>query len=379
MLLVVITWLLAPWIGFRRLIFRSKPVERILLVQTAKIGDVVCATPVMNAVRAAYPAAFFAVLLSPGCVEIIKNNQKVDEIMVTPKGGFRGIVSKIRFIHKLYHRQFDLVIGLNPSLPLWLLPVMAGIGLNAAIFPPSMGRTLRLASFWIQKHETHHVTQLQLETVRQLLSQLNIELDSFAKTLTSTPLGEQKAEALLSTARGEVIGIGIASANRLKELSVDFLIAVIGALVKMGHSVVMIGSASDQAKADEISRAMSDHLPQHIASLFSACGLFTLDELYALLTRLNCYIGVDSGITYCMDATDVPIVVITGPTESAEQRPTQVPAIFLKPADLACCPCTFVYQTRSVCANKETPYACIRQITVEKVLASVCHLLAKKF
>ena len=50
MIALLLTWLCWPWLIWRARA-RSGPPRKILLIQTAKIGDMLCATPVMAALR----------------------------------------------------------------------------------------------------------------------------------------------------------------------------------------------------------------------------------------------------------------------------------------------------------------------------------------
>lgn len=65
MMALLLTWLCWPWLAWRARAARATPVRRILLIQTAKIGDMLCATPVIAALRAAYPHAELTVLHDP--------------------------------------------------------------------------------------------------------------------------------------------------------------------------------------------------------------------------------------------------------------------------------------------------------------------------
>ena len=385
MLLVMISWLLAPWIWLNRWRFGKKPVNRILLIQTAKIGDVLCATPVTAAIRARYPGAVIGWLVCPLCAPLVENNPLVNFAMVTPPRGYKGMASKIRLVRQLYRHRFDLVIGLNPSLPLWLLPVIAGVPRNAAVFPPKMSATLKLASFWIQTQSTHDCRRLQLETVKNLLAQLDIPLTSFKKTVPVSKTGIEKAKQLLGsdTAQANVskqksfplVGLGIAAANKLKELSEPFLVEVITGLIQAGNVVVMVGSLADKEKAARLMAQIKAQKRCAEDKLIDSCGQFDLIEVGGLLRQLSLWVGVDSGISFYAEACGIPQVILMGPTPKAEMRPTEVPIIVLEPKNLACSPCSFTYATVSRCKNEKQPLACLLQINMTEVLQAAFSLI----
>ena len=378
MLLVMISWLLAPWVWLNRWRFSTKPVNRILLIQTAKIGDVLCATPVVSAIRARYPDAVIGWLVCPLCAPLVESNPAVNLAIVTPTKGYKGIASKIRLVRQLYRHRFDLVIGLNPSLPLWLLPVIAGIPHYAAVLPPKMSLTLKLASVWIQTQSIHDCRQLQLETVKTLLAQLDIPLSSFQKTVPVSSTGIEKANRLLGSDTAQandskqngfpLVGLGIAAANKLKELSEPFLMELITGLIQAGNVVVMVGSFADKEKAARLMAQIKAQKQCAEDRLIDSCGQFDLTEVGGLLGQFSLWVGVDSGISFYAEACGIPQVILMGPTPKAEMRPTEVPITVLAPKNLACSPCSFTYATVSRCKNKMQPLVCLQQFKVSDVL-----------
>ena len=388
MLLVMISWLLAPWIWLNRWRFGKKPVNRILLIQTAKIGDVLCATPVAAAIRARYPAAVIGWLVCPLCAPLVESNPSVNVAIVTPPKGYKGIALKIRLIRQLYRHRFDLVIGLNPSLPLWLLPVIAGIPHYAAVLPPKMSLTLKLASVWIQTQSIHDCRQLQLETIKTLLAQLDIPLTSFKKIVPFSKTGIEKAKRLLDsddaqvsmseTNRSPCIGLGIAAANKLKELSEPFLMELITGLIQAGNVVVMVGSVADKEKSARLMAQIKRQKRCAEDKLIDSCGQFDLTEVGGLLSQFSLWVGVDSGISFYAEACGIPQVILMGPTPKAEMRPTEVPVTVLEPKNLACSPCSFTYATVSRCKNERQPLACLQQFKVSDVLEAAFSSLSGK-
>src|SRR3989338_4890292 len=96
--------------------------ERILVLQTAFLGDIVLATSFLKAVRSIYPRASIAILTTPAGVEVLNSNPWSIELIPYNKraneAGFRGFLQKSKIL-----RQWkpSLVFCLHRSLRSTLL------------------------------------------------------------------------------------------------------------------------------------------------------------------------------------------------------------------------------------------------------------------
>jgi ADP-heptose:LPS heptosyltransferase len=70
-------------ISRRRKVIQKKGQLRILVIpQLTRVGDLVCVTPVFRAIKKQYSNSFLAVLVTNKVAGIIKNNPRIDEIIV---------------------------------------------------------------------------------------------------------------------------------------------------------------------------------------------------------------------------------------------------------------------------------------------------------
>jgi len=87
-------------------------VNRILIIQTAFLGDVILATPVVSELHRIFPAAQIDVLVKKGNESLLQNNPKVHQVLVFDKsnGKYKSIW---RFIKQFRRTHYDLVINLH--------------------------------------------------------------------------------------------------------------------------------------------------------------------------------------------------------------------------------------------------------------------------
>lgn len=362
MIYVLLTYMLAPWWWLAKRLQRRDRIERILLLQTAKIGDMLCATPVILALRQHYPDAQLSVLHAPVTGRIIAGLSEVDHCIAIRSDSWRGWAGKWRLARLIAGGRYDLAVNLSPSLPLLCGLIWAGVPRTLSIMPTRVGRTLAALRRCIDITEQHRPGELVLATKQRLLQQQGIAM-GLRKKMAIAASGEAVCDRLGIAADHSAIGLAISSANKLKELGEDLLSALVARLLQdYPGPVVLIGGPEDGPSAAEVLGRV-----QGGERVINAAGAFLLDELPALMQRLKLFIGVDSGLTYLADTFDVPMVVIVGPVDFREQRPLgpQVQFVSQRPP---CYPCAFVFNAPYVC--KTGSRECIASVGVQDIMSA---------
>jgi ADP-heptose:LPS heptosyltransferase len=81
--------------------------QRILLSRTDRIGDLILSTPAIATVRASFPEAHVAMVVSPYNGVVMERNDDVDELIVLPREVRPRTFGRM-------HARFDLAIALAP-------------------------------------------------------------------------------------------------------------------------------------------------------------------------------------------------------------------------------------------------------------------------
>ncbi|MDX9758366.1 MAG: glycosyltransferase family 9 protein [Bacteroidota bacterium] len=106
----------------------TQPARRILVIRPDRIGDVVLATPVIRALRQAFPSAFLAAMVRPATEPVLRGNPHLDEILIDdPEGvhaGRRGFFDRRRALRL---RRFDTALMLLPTERHAWMTALAGI------------------------------------------------------------------------------------------------------------------------------------------------------------------------------------------------------------------------------------------------------------
>jgi heptosyltransferase II len=371
MLYILLTWLVLPFL-YLRLALRRRPAgpRRILLIQTAKIGDLVCTTPVIASLKASWPECRLTVIVNPLCTPLLINDPAVDDLWGLPSSSWHGWSGKWHLWRRLDRGRFDDCIVLSPNTSFLLLPLWAGIPRRAALLSNFPGGSLDRCARFLTHSERHRAGQLVIDTELALLRQLGCTQLTVRKSLHVAPWADTEVSTFLGVGSAPRIGMGISSGNKLKALSTEQLIELCSQLLaSLPHDLVFIGTAEDQAIAAAI-RAGCGMNPR----IRDATGVFTLDVLPALIARVDAYVGVDSGVTYIADTVGVPVVDVMGPANADDQRPLGQGSVVLRSV-LPCAPCSHAFRAPYTCSRGDR--ACIAGQNVEHVAALVIEAITR--
>ncbi len=366
MIYLWLTLLVAPLL--RRLAgSRTDPPRAVLLVQTAKIGDFVCTTPVIRELRRGWPDAKLHLLINRVNEPLVRENPYDLQVHLLPEGRLRGFAGRLWLWRLLRRERIDTLICVSPSLAAWIVPLWAGVGCRASVLPNFGGSSYQRGVRLLTHSEKHVAGRLVLETEFSLLEKLGLKPQSREKEAWYPPDAFVVADSLLAGCPGPLVGVGISSGNKLKELGEEKLTQLaVGLLSRSAASLILIGGPGDRQLADRVGiRLQSEGYGARVRNL---AGMMDLSRLPALLSRLTVYFGVDSGITYLADAMHVPVVDFMGPADADDQRPTGKYAEVLR-VDLPCAPCSHAFQAPYTCAVGTT--ACVRDAAVEILIQAV--------
>lgn len=365
---VILTYLFSPLLRLLLALKGRRPIRRILVIQTAKIGDMICSTPVFREIKAKYPDSRLTVLLHPVNRPLVEVNPHVDEIIAATAEEFKHFRGKIRLWRLLRRGDYDVVIALNPNVGFAVCAFWALVPVRLSILPDFLGTSYRLAArFWTGLAQ-HAPDRLIVRTYLDLLCALGIESANTVKEVFQSSAADVAAAEILGEISQPLVGIGVSSGNKLKELGSDKIAAVIKQLLAESNACfVLIGSAVDRSAAVEIASLTGER-----DRIIDATGKLGLAELPALLKRLSLYLGVDSGITYMADALRVPVISVAGPCSMKETGPTGPDSVVIQ-KDLPCVPCAHVFRAPYSCRTGTR--ACIQDVTAAEIADAARALL----
>lgn len=368
MIYVILSYLLSPLIFLLAALRRKETPVNILVIQTAKIGDLICSTPVFREVKKKFPAARLTAIISPVTEKLLLNNPYVDKIITLKNSEYRGLSGRIRLSALIRRGGYEIAVCLNPNVPFAVSLFWGLVPLRLSVMPDYCGLTFRMASLLFSHLERHERGRLLIETYMKMLKRIGINSDDISKEVYRSDGAEKKVTELLGNFDNPLIGIAVSSGNKMKELGSAKISGLSNKILSnLNVVLVLIGSGADMKASENIISSIHNK-----EKIINAAGKLGLDELPALIERLSLFIGVDTGITYMADALSIPLIDISGPSDMKDQRPTNKNAVIIK-KDIPCVPCSHAFNSPYDC--KLSTRECITGVSVEEVFSAVPALL----
>ncbi len=313
----------------------ARPPARVLIVQTAYLGDTVFTSALAGAIGRRFPAAELDVCVAPRGRDVALAFPGVGQVYVYDKRGADGGLSGLRRVAaRLATRRYDLAVLPHTSIRSALLARLAGMRVRtrASTF---LGREADLAR------------AVGAAPAAMGLLPRTEWLESARKTLAPAA-GEKLAAVCLGSEWATKIWPSLHVADLVRRLAAS------------GLRPVLLGGPRERALARDVVGA---------GPCIDTTGN-PVGEALAILSLSTLAIGGDTGLVHAARALGVPTVAVFGPTSSdvhvfgARDR-----AISL---GLSCSPC-------SVHGSRRCPlghHRCLRDLDPDRVAAACAEVLA---
>lgn len=135
--------------------------EKILLIRLKGIGDVILSTPVIRALRKAFPSAQIHMLTRGFCAPILANNPRLNKTIVLPEKSV-SLSESLSFLRNLRVERYDWVLDLAAEPRSAWLTLATGAPLRAGY------------AFRVRKWAFNH--PIPKNTVRKYQAEVNLDI-----------------------------------------------------------------------------------------------------------------------------------------------------------------------------------------------------------
>ncbi|MFN3134070.1 MAG: lipopolysaccharide heptosyltransferase II [Candidatus Kryptonium sp.] len=334
--------------------------ERILIIQTAFIGDVVLALPLLQVLRKNFPSAKIDFMLIPKTAELLKNHPDVNDVIIFDKKGrdkgFSGIVKMVRLISQ---KDYDAVFIPHRHFRSAIIPFLAGIKVRVG-FDRSIFKFLY----------THVVEYRQIHEIERNLSLLEpFGIKSDVKEIPNlypSEADKNYIDELLAGVKSEIICVAPGSVWATKRWLKERFAELVELLIKDGFVVALVGGMEDFELCEEIKNVNGSE------NIFNFCGKLSLLQSAELLRRSILLVSNDSAPMHIAVAMRTPVVAIFGSTipefgfypYGEKDRIIQVENLYCRPCGI---------HGRRKCPERH--FNCMRLIETERVYLEVRALI----
>jgi heptosyltransferase III len=332
--------------------------KRILVIKLKQPGDVLVSSPVIAAVKEAWPESHLTYLVPWGTSDMVAGHPGLDAVLeVDRRGGTWG--QTWRLIRDLRRARFDLVLELSGGDRGAFYSLISGA-------PVRLGLG-RLGQPWWQRHFcfTHlaprppikmHLVEQNLEILRALgVKPRAPRLQFFWDRTVAARVQELLASYQLAPGAFAVMHPG--AGWSFKCWTPRGYARVLEALQQdWGLPVVLTGS--NNALEQELLAAI---LRETRLDPINLLGQLSLKELGALIAQARCFFGVDSAPMHLAAAVGTPAVALFGPSGVYNWGPWGEGHLVIQ-KDWGCVPCG-----RDGCEGSKVS-RCLTEIKPEEVL-----------
>jgi ADP-heptose:LPS heptosyltransferase len=302
----------------RRAVAVPKNIRTVIVMQTAKMGDMVCTTPVFRAIKKFRPDVRLIVFGNKPSLETLENNADIDERIII--GDFKSLVNDITKC------SADYACLMLPDFT--TLAALYSAGVRTIVAPDikrgiSTGATrsykiLKKLVMTVPYYEGQYFARQYL----RLLEPLGIKTSDTSKHLGFSKAAQNRIEEFLNcndVVRGRdlIVGFSASAGNKIKIWPALYFAKVADYLFsKYRAKLFIIGGSRDKEENDAVMSLLNPE-----TRVINCSEIFNVDELKAVISKLDLFFSVDTGPIYIAEAFDVPTIDIVGPMDEREQPP----------------------------------------------------------
>ncbi len=283
--------------------------RRILLIRSDRLGDMVCALPAIDALRAARPDAKIDLLASPLNAQLAEGRPSVSEILLD------GGEPLPRLIRRLRSRRYDAVFALQSCARTHLIAGLSGARERFGYTGKPLHRLLTRTLPGGGPDEAIHETERNLRLVETAGVQPSNRIPRLTLNEQEHAFAERWLQKRGLETNAALIGAHPGASDPTRQYPVERFAFAADALVKRADGAALIAFAgpADIAEARRFVEAAATRA--EIAQNMS------IREAAALMSRCRLLFVNASGPMHIAGALSVPLVAVFGPTDPRRWAP----------------------------------------------------------
>ncbi|RMF59256.1 MAG: lipopolysaccharide heptosyltransferase family protein [Calditrichaeota bacterium] len=293
----------------------KKKLQRVLLIRTDRIGDVVLTTPVATVLKTTFPGVHVSFLGHQYTAPLLEMYQDIDEVLTyQPEKLHRGWSGHLLLASQLKEKEFDAAFLFFPR------PALA-FALKKSNIPLRVGSGYRWYSFLFshrvfehRKYGSKHELEYNLSLLKPFINtfperiQFRFKIPSQLETQVKTKLNETGINK-------SYVVIHPGSGGSAPNLSIEQYISIARRLSQdLSLQLVFTGSQDEQVLVERILKEGKLNRAVNLS------GLLTLPELMVLLKDATLFVSSSTGPLHLANALNTPIVSFYCPSPPCSAR-----------------------------------------------------------
>ncbi len=303
--------------------------EKILVIQTAFLGDAVLTLPMIQKLKEKYPSSEIEVLCIPQTKELFEHSKSVSEVISYDKRGVqKSFYNFLRLIILIRQKKYSHIYSPHRSFRSSLIVYLSGANITVGFDNASINFVYNSRVKYIkEKHEAaRNLDLIGVNTSNDNWKILPIvEIDSSLESNTESIIKILTNKKVAAVAPGSVW--------KTKIYPRESYIEIIKFLIKKNYFVVLLGGKDDELLCSGIEKEFTD-------SVKSLAGKMSIIESVSMLKKCSILISNDSAPTHLGMIADIPTLTIYCSTIPAFGfSPYNAKSNYVSYDDLSCKPC----------------------------------------
>lgn len=274
--------------------------KKILIIQTAFIGDLIVSTPVFRELRKNYPDVQIDVVVIPSSSIILNNNPHINNIYSFNKKS--GLLNKFNSFNKLVselrHQNYDLGLSLQNSRT-------SSAILNKANVEYKVGANNQKGVEKCVEFEKGLHSRLKM---LKFLETINIPVNDDSTEIHLSEEELKLANRLIKTNNSIKIGIAPGSVRETKKWRKESFVKLIDLLDSSKYEIYLFGSSNEYLLTEAI-KSNSKNI-----RITNFAGKLNLLQSAALIDKMDLMLTNDSAPLHISNAMKTDVFAFFGPT-----------------------------------------------------------------
>ena len=282
---------------------KTNKYRKILVLQTAYIGDVVVSTALIKELNKLFPESTIDIISTPLSAEIFKYNPHIRKIHRFDKKN-KKLINFFRLLSGIKKENYDLSISIQSSFTSAMLLYLAGIerriGFSKQILTTDSVRMIEAP----ERHRSQNIVNL--------LSVLDdYEEFDFTTEIYFSEQEAKRARRIIKRAGKKdrkLIGIAPGSVRNTKEWTAEYFIKLVKMVGSDDIYLFFIGGEQEHQLCQKIIEESENPATANLA------GDLSILESAALIDKMDLMISNDSAPLHMANAVNTDVFAFFGPT-----------------------------------------------------------------
>lgn len=282
-----------------------KEIKKLLIIQTAFLGDVILTLPLAQVIKKHSPEVQISFLCIPSTAEILANNPYVDEVIIYDKRNKnKGLRKFFTLLKKLKEKKYDIIISPHRSIRSSLISYFSKVALTISYNKSSLPMLYKKVVNYI---ESKHEIQRNLS----LLKPLDIYEDEIVKP--ELFVSESDVNIVTEMLRefkitDKFITIAPGSVWFTKTYPEEKFIRLLEILKDLNIKIVLVGGKDDYGLCAKLIFSSKNF------NVFNAAGRLSPLQSAELIKRSSMLLTNDSAPMHLANAVGTKVIAIFGAT-----------------------------------------------------------------